>query len=166
MTKARGSSWLTPAPVDPLSCVGYLENLVGQGVVASRPAIRLTWHATNFPSLIHLAVRIHHHLPPSPSLVSRTALPFRLAANNTRNNTRSSTHLVFINVFLTGVCVYQACPRAHDTHAWSMRLHSTAYVSSVQWGFAWIEANEQAYTFLRVCKVSCACGWLRRVVNF
>lgn len=82
--RRRGVRVGWPLRLSTLSCVGYLENLVGQGVVASRPAIRLTWHATNFlsplpppspqrsvvrRSLIHFAVRIHHRqvLPPPPS---------------------------------------------------------------------------------------------------
>lgn len=81
--RRRGVRVGWPLRLSTLSCVGYLENLVGQGVVASRPAIRLTWHATNFlfplppplppnarSSLIHFAVRIHHRqdLPPSSHL--------------------------------------------------------------------------------------------------
>lgn len=46
--RRRGVRVGWPLRLSTLSCVGYLENLVGQGVVASRPAIRLTWHATNF----------------------------------------------------------------------------------------------------------------------
>lgn len=50
------------------------------------------------PSLAHSLRRTHSppaSLTPS-SLLSSTALPFRLAANNTRNNSRCSTHLVLL----------------------------------------------------------------------
>lgn len=50
------------------------------------------------PSLAH-SLRCTHSPPASltpSSLLSSTALPFRLAANNTRNNSRCSTHLVLL----------------------------------------------------------------------
>lgn len=103
--RRRGVRVGWPLRLSTLSCVGYLENLVGQGVVASRPAIRLTWHATNFlfplPSpqrsvLAHSLRRTHSPPARLAPLLSSTALPFRLAANNTRNNSRCSTHLVLL----------------------------------------------------------------------
>lgn len=105
MTKARGSSWLTPAPVDPLVCrISWKSRGSGRGGEPARNQVDLACHELPLPpplssphrsvvrrSFIHFAVRIHHHrdLPPPPS---SHALPFRLAANNTRNNSRCSIH--------------------------------------------------------------------------
>lgn len=118
MTKARGSSWLTPAPVDPLVCrISWKSRGSGRGGEPARNQVDLACHELPLPpppslpptlgrpSLAHSLRRTHSppaSLTPS-SLLSSTALPFRLAANNTRNNSRCSTsfssHLcpLFIN---------------------------------------------------------------------